>query len=86
MRVWVTKYALSTGIFSADARQVSPTMVAYKHGGFSADSYAHGNDWHLSEEKAIARAEEMRKKRVASMEKSLKTIKALDFSQTKAAA
>lgn len=81
---WVTKYALTHGIFSTPVRlcQNSTTSMVSdlhpdrdKHGGTNY----HGNDWHRTREEAIAHAEKMRVKKIASLEKSIAKFKALDF-------
>lgn len=63
-KIYVTKYALSSGIFSAEA-QVSADgkMASYKQEGAYFNGYAYGRDFHLTEELALKRAEEMRIKK-----------------------
>lgn len=80
LRVWITKYALTTGIFVVDAHSSTerPGMVHYiSNAGYR--SFAHGRDWHLSEAGAKARAEEMRLNRIASLEAQLAKLRALTF-------
>ena len=80
MKIFVTKYALSTGIFTIDAdirssglARENKRVVVY----FSEDEYT------LTKEEAIAQAEKMRIKKILSIEKSLKKIKAIDFTKIK---
>ena len=40
---------------------------------------AHGNDWHRTEADAVARAEQMRVKKIASLEKQIAKLKKLSF-------
>lgn len=67
--VWITKYALTTGIMTEQvedpAQDYSPNMVCAKAIGLSA--YFHGKDWHRTREAAVARAEEMRKTKLVSL-------------------
>lgn len=56
IKAWITKYALSEGIHVVDGvvcHNISSTMLKYgRHG------YAHGKDWHRTQDEAIKRAEE----------------------------
>lgn len=73
--VWVTTYALTKGILVADDAEVcSATMIASKRLG-----YHHGNDWHRTEAAAIARAEEMRVAKIASLERQIAKLRKLTF-------
>lgn len=77
---WVTKYALSTGIKIVSGRvchSITSEAFAYSTNGFGA--MAHGNDWHRTEAEAIARAEQMRLKKIASLEKQIAKLKKLSF-------
>lgn len=76
---WVTKYALTEGIEVVDA-EVSGDgdMIAYGNIGYDSQ-YAYGNAWHRTPESAVARAEEMRKAKIASLKKSIKKMESLVF-------
>lgn len=76
--VWITKYALTSGIFAGNAEQDSPSMISLKRPG-RMQEYFHGNDWHDSERGAISRAEEMRVKKIASLRKSIAKLEKLKF-------
>lgn len=81
IKAWITKYALTGGIQLVDAEvcsDVNDNMISYGGGGFSS-AYAHGKEWHRTPAAALARAEEMRKAKVESMEKSIERMKALKF-------
>jgi hypothetical protein len=76
---WITKYAMTSGILKKrveDCFDVADTMVEVIGG---RHEYYHGHDWHRTENEAIERANEMKRKKIASLEKQLKAIKALDF-------
>lgn len=79
IQAWVTKYALTHGIKRVDARVCSETMIEYKSSEGSFSQYAHGKDWHRDEASALARAEEMRKKKIASLRKSIARFEAMKF-------
>jgi hypothetical protein len=80
MKVWITKYALTTGIFEVEVRDVENGMVAHKQQG-CYDIYYHGqgNEWHLNVESAIAKAEDMRKKKIAALKKQIAKLEKADF-------
>lgn len=79
--IYVTRYALTEGVFSvmADVSPEYPGMASYRiDGGYL--QHAHGKDWHVMEETAIARAEEMRAKKIESMRKKLAELERKTFS------
>lgn len=78
MRVWITKYALTSGIYTADATlcdDISDTMIAVETGGPRA--CFHGADWHRTKESALARAEEMRIAKLKSLDKQARRISSM---------
>ena len=77
-KIYVTKYALSAGIFEVDAK-VADDMASFKRGDSYFMEFAHRNEFYLTREAAVVRAEEMRIKKLQSLEKSAKKISALKF-------
>ena len=78
MKVWITKYALTKGIYAMDARgSHSDGMVICEDD--HRTQFLHGNEWHKTKSSAIARAEEMQTKKLASLKKQLKKIEKLTF-------
>jgi hypothetical protein len=80
MIVWITKYALTQGIFRADAEVTLdlPNMATIYHpGGLSA--HFHGKDWHTTEADALKRAEDMRKQKIESLYKKIYKLERLKF-------
>lgn len=78
--VWVTKYALSSGITKETGEvcgDISSDMIAY--GANNAQCFAHGNDWHRTPEAAIAQAEKMRKAKIISLKKSIDKLERMTF-------
>jgi len=76
---WVTKYSLSKGIQVVNGEvnhQISSTMLIYGRHGI-----AHGKDWHRTREAAFARAEEMRKNKIASLNKSIDRLERMKFKE-----
>ena len=80
-KAYVTKYALTDGIVivDAEASENSIGMISYKKPGHWATMFAHGKDWHRTEQAALARAEEMRKKKIVSLEKSIDKMRSLEI-------
>lgn len=82
MRVYITKYALTTGIQIKQAERPSTaddSMIVVRVGGYSSYYHGNGRDWHRSSESAIKRAEEMRRKKIASLKKALAKLEAMKF-------
>lgn len=76
--VYITKYALTTGVYSAEA-DVNGDMAVQRAKGSGYAQYFHGKDWHLTEYEALDRAEEMRIAKLKSLDKQMKKISALKF-------
>lgn len=74
---WVTRYALSKGIFSIVAQDCGSGMI--EEVGVRWTTYYRGKDWHRTEEKALARAEEMRVKKIKSLEKQITKLQKMKF-------
>jgi hypothetical protein len=78
--VWVTRYALTKGIMTVTGTlSKDGSFVSYRRPGTFYDQYAHGNDWHLTEEAAKERANDMVKRKIASTEKKLAALKSIAF-------
>lgn len=79
-KVYITKYALTAGIFAVDGRLfANDTAVSYKQEGASFVQHAHGKDFHHTPEEALARAEEMRISKLKSLDKQMKKVSAIKF-------
>lgn len=75
--VWVTKYALTIGIFEKFGETLSEEQFeVFDHGCYY---YLHKHEWHRTKEEAIARAEQMRKAKIASLKKQLEKLENLHF-------
>jgi hypothetical protein len=85
MRAYITKYALSQGIFSVEGRLHSGEydMFIYRTANSHFDQYAHGKDFHLTRKAAIERAEEMRKRKLDSLIKQQAKISNMTFADIK---
>ncbi len=80
---YITKYALSDRkILKIEARlcgDVSNTMISYRTEGSMFDQYAHDTDWHRTLPDAIAKANEMRVKKIASLKKQIAKLEKIAF-------
>lgn len=84
MKAWITKYALTKGIQEIEAEvceNVSADMIKDLSYEARWQPYYHGEgrEWHRTRSGAIARAEEMRQKKIASLKKQIKKFEALRF-------
>ncbi len=79
---WVTKYALTTGVFkiTAELASTSHDMVQQIEPETRYATYYHGNDWHRTHDEAIVRAEQMRTAKLKSIDKQRARIVAMKFS------
>lgn len=76
MKIWNSKYALTEGLIEQEVEEVGDSMVKvgplqYLHG--------EGREWHRTRESAAARAEAMRRAKIASVRKQLARLEALRF-------
>ncbi|WP_313677091.1 hypothetical protein [Pantoea vagans] len=76
---YITKYALTFGIYSTKGEVHDDTFVQKAREIGEFDQYFHGNEWHLSKEEALAHAEEMRIRKLKSLDKQAKKISQLKF-------
>ena len=82
MRVWITKYALTQGIFEADGKictDIDENMIDAGKAGLYHNHYSGIDEWHKTKESAIRAAEHMRQKKIASLEKQIARLKKLKF-------
>jgi hypothetical protein len=79
IHIWITKYALTSGIFEADAEIESNIAYVSKNLNGSFLQHYLNNDWHLTEEAAKKRAQEMKIKKISSLQKQIKKIEEIKF-------
>ena len=80
---YVTKYALTTGVFTVQGEVSEKMFIQWTDGSSSINQIFHGNDWHLNETDALSRAEEMRIAKLKSLDKQMKKISAMKFDITR---
>lgn len=80
MKVWITRYALTKGIIESEVIYCGDDMVRErKQGCFPIYYHGEGHEWHKTKESAIAKAEEMRKKKIASLKKQIEKLEKMKF-------
>lgn len=80
MNVWITKYALTSGIFEAEAEICGPGMILLKRDGRYPELYhGEGRDWHGTKESASDRLSVLKEKKIASLKASIKKIEKIVF-------
>lgn len=82
MKVYITKYALTQGIIIEDVKDTTSKSMVSVTGRHGWCVYYHKPHWHRSWKEAVAQAEIVRRKRVASLQKSLAGMEALIFPAT----
>ena len=83
MKVWITKYALTEGILEGEAKDNADSdMVSLLRTGHWLNvpfPTFHGSDWHRTEAEAVAHANKMVAKKIASLKKSLAKFEKMKF-------
>lgn len=79
MKIWNTKYALTSGILLNDGEEVMPGMIEINHGNYRSYLHGEGKEWHRTQESAVIRAEEMRTKKIAQIKRKIAKLEAMTF-------
>lgn len=76
MKVFITKYALTSGIKETEVTPIRdfPNIVK-----FNSHNYIHKPFWHENEKDAINHAENIRTKRIESLKKQITKLEKLKF-------
>jgi len=74
----VTKYALTAGVQLVEG-EASDGMLTYRTGKGRFMQFAHKGEWFDSEAGALARAEEMRIRKIVSLQKQMARLESLTF-------
>lgn len=77
MKVWITKYALTKGIFEKEVEGCGDGMAKESENHFP--TYYHGTEWHVDRQSAIEKSEEMRQKKIASLKKQIEKLERMKF-------
>lgn len=83
MKVFITEYALTTGIREVNAEKCEVQGFINWIGDRGIINYAHGEGvgWHTTIESAINKACDMRIRKIASLEKQIEKLRKLEFKQ-----
>ena len=79
MKVWITKYALTSGIKEMEVEQSEDFPDIVKGKTWNDSQQGEGREWHRTYESAIAKAEEMRLKRIESLKEQIAKLKKKRF-------
>ena len=83
MKIWNTKYALSSGITTHEVEEPNPTtpnlVVVEEANRFTLYLHGEGRDWHRTKESAVAKADDMRKRKIASLKKQIEKLEKLTW-------
>lgn len=84
MKIYITKYALTTGILEAEAEYTpSEKLVFIKENGDSMRTYYSYGDYSFTLAEAIGRAEEMRTAKLLALNKQVSKLSNIDFGKVK---
>ncbi|HCR0925054.1 TPA: hypothetical protein OMT71_001251 [Klebsiella aerogenes] len=75
-KVFVTKYALTEGPFTVDAK-ITGKSAFWQNNGYQQSAY--GNDFWLTEEEALADCERRRLAKIKSIDKQRKKLEEMKF-------
>lgn len=75
---WITKYALTDGIFEIESELYNDGMVMDSRKN-PLRVYYHTGDFHDTHELAIAKAEKMRAAKIKNLRKQIEKLEALKF-------
>lgn len=78
MKAYVTKYALTKGIFEVEADPSRSDAEYFKVEGY-IDGFFLDKGIHLTRLDAVCRAKEMRRKKITNLERQLKKLKEMRF-------
>ncbi len=83
MKVWITKYALTTGISEIEAEictgSSTEMIKEIRSGCYPVYYHGKGRDWHETLEGAKVKAESMRIKQIKTLEKKIAKLKKMTF-------
>lgn len=78
MKIYCTRYLFTDGITEREA-EISGNMAIVKELDYQIYLHGEGNEWHKDKQSATKRAEEMRIKKLQSLDRQIKKISAMVF-------
>ena len=83
-RIWVSKYALSTGIVEIPDAEIRDQLASWeRERAFAQYAHGEGKEWHRTLSDAIKRAHVMREDRLKSLRKQIKKLEAMMATEDK---
>lgn len=80
MKVWITKYALTQGLFEMNAEIIDRGVKhVYARGKTPTGHSLFTREWTKTREEAVEKAEKMKKARIASLKRSITNMQAKTF-------
>lgn len=80
MEVWISKYALTRGVFRVIGEQNARSMITVRQdNGYPMYYHGEDTDWHRTEADAKAKADRMRITKIASLKKQLDKLEKMKF-------
>lgn len=80
MKVFITKYALKRGIYEIDAKLDEDNVDYVYDTNKSNTIYIYSKpNWHETKEEAIERAEQMKLKKIKSLERQIEKLKNINW-------
>jgi hypothetical protein len=83
MKFWVTKYALTQGIFEVEAEEPNAAysgLISVKQANtYPLTFHGEGQDWHRTEAEAKTKANKMVTDKISSLKKQLKKLEKTVF-------
>ncbi|MCP2082240.1 hypothetical protein [Methylorubrum sp. SL192] len=76
--VWVTKYAVTSGIYEAFVTGENNSFLSVQHPA-RGDQVLVPSEWRPTREAALARANEMKAAKIASLKRQIAKLEALEF-------
>lgn len=78
-KVFITKYALSSGIKEIEAEIIKSDYHNVEYVYYDYQSFSIGSNAFLNKADALKKAEEMRKKKIASLKKQISKLEKMTF-------
>lgn len=79
MKVWIVKYALTQGLYEIEGEEYRKGCISQRNTSLPTLYHGEGKEWCRTKEEAIHAAEEMRQKKIASLEKQIEKLKRMKF-------
>lgn len=79
MKIYCTKYLFTDGITVAEAEIKGDMAIVREGSDYPMFYHGEGKEWHKSRDGAVRRAEDMRIKKIQSLNKRIKKISAMVF-------